>query len=264
MQSLWFAHVSDPHLPQGLDGLKNAFALIMKKEPLPSFVVITGDLTTDAHWDALKELLASSKIKVYLVRGNHDAQVDPEGHSFKSILGYERYYHFEASNYQFLVLDSSSADTHEGRIDCEQQRWLTTEMKKNPLGTPHYVFMHHPILDDPIMSRAQIPELYLNQADARELLRLGHVYNLKAVFTGHIHRNSVLTQGHLTQISLASVSKEYPNYTRTQYLQDMYGTDYVWYRYLSWLNTLGQPPCFSFINIDHEGVRVMWHYVSTE
>lgn len=137
-------------------------------------------------------------------------------------------------------------------------------MTQTPPGTPHYVFMHHPVLDDPIMSRTQIPKLYLNQADAHVLLRLGKVYNLKAVFTGHIHRNSVLTQGNLTQISIASVSKEYPNYARTQYLHDTYGPNYVWYKYLSWLNTIGQPSCFSFINIDQEDVRVMWHYVSTE
>lgn len=119
MQSLWFAHVNDPHLPYGLEALKIAFTLIMKKEPPPSFVVITGDLTTEDHWDALKELLETSKINVYLVRENHDAQVDPEGHSFLHVLGYERYYSFEVSGYHFLVLDSSCLDTHEGMIDVE-------------------------------------------------------------------------------------------------------------------------------------------------
>lgn len=261
MQSLWFAHMSDPHLPDGLEALKKAFTLIMKKEPPPSFIVITGDLTTEAHWAAFKDLVEASSIPVYVVRGNHDAQVDPEGHRLKHCLGYECYYHFEVSNYHFLVLDSSSANTHMGKIDHEQKHWLTARIRHSPPGTPHYLFIHHPVLDDPIMSRAQVPELYLNRDDASELLRLGNAHNLRAIFTGHIHRNSVVIQQDLTQISIASVSKEYPDYSRTQYYLETYGTEYVWYKYLSWLNTIGQSPCISYVNIDQEGVRVMWRYL---
>lgn len=263
MESLWFAHLSDPHLPDGLEALKKAFTLIAKKEPTPSFMVITGDLTTEAHWTALKKLVDASAIPVYLVRGNHDAHIDPEGHSFKRRLGYERYYHFEVSHYHFLVLDSSSVNTHEGKIDPEQKHWLAAELRRSQPGTPHYLFIHHPVLDDPVQSRALIPELYLNPKDANELLRLGNAHNLKAIFTGHIHRNSVITQDQLLQISAASVSKRYPDYDRTQYYRDTYGADYVWYRYLSWLNTIGQPPCINYINIDQNGVRVMWHYLQT-
>jgi 3',5'-cyclic AMP phosphodiesterase CpdA len=261
MKSLWFVHLSDPHLPDGLEALKKAFTLITEKEPVPSFIVITGDLTTQDHWTALKKLVDASSIPVYLVRGNHDAHVDPESYSFKRRLGYERYYHFEVSNYHFLVLDSSSANTHEGKIDPEQKHWLAVELQRSPRGTLHYLFMHHPVLDDPVQSRALIPELYLNHNDANELVRLGNDYNLKAIFTGHIHRNSIITQDRLTQISIASVSKRYPDYDRTRYYLDTYGTDYVWYKYLSWLNTIGQPPCFSYVNIDQNSVRVMWHYL---
>jgi 3',5'-cyclic AMP phosphodiesterase CpdA len=261
MESLWFAHLSDPHLPDGLEALKKAFTLILKKKPPPSFMVITGDLTTENRWTALKKLVDASFIPVYLVRGNHDAHVDPEGHSFKRRLGYERYYQFEVSNHHFLVLDSSSENTHEGMMDPKQKHWLAAELRRSQPGTPYYLFMHHPVLDDPVQSRTRIPELYLNDKDANELLQLIKGYNLRAIFTGHIHRNSIVTQDQLIQIAIASVSKRYPNYDRTQYYLDTYGADYVWYKYLSWLNAIGQPPCFSYVNIDQNSVRVMWYYL---
>jgi 3',5'-cyclic AMP phosphodiesterase CpdA len=233
----------------------------MKKQPTPAFMIITGDLNTEDHWVPLKKIVDTYSIPIYLVRGNHDAHVDPEGHSFKRHLGYERYYHFEVSNYHFLVLDSSNANIHEGTIDPEQKHWLNAELQRSPPGTPHYIFMHHPVLDDPAQSQAKIPELYLNHNDANELLQLGNSYNIKAIFTGHIHRNSVITEDQLTQISIASVSKRYPDYGRTQYYLDTYGANYVWYKYLSWLNTIGQPPCFSYVNINQNGVHVMWQYL---
>jgi len=164
----------------------------------PAFVVITGDLVQHQCRDN-KEVTAfkriarelSKGVPLHLVAGNHD--VSPSKTSldlYKKTFGRDRY-SFKYKACCFIVLNSQFMRTknpHDGE-EALQLEWLKEELRRaGEEGVSHIiVFMHHSIfLSDPEEKTTKFNFPIKNR---KLYLHLFEKYGVRAVFSGHYHRN---------------------------------------------------------------------------
>jgi len=166
---------------------KKAIESINKNYPEAEFIVITGDLAHKSNLNAykqIKKIISQSKIKVYLLIGNHDNRDDfysvfndvPKNGGFVN-------YSIEKNGFAFIFLDTKIPNTHAGDLCEKRYEWLENELKKHS-SKNCFVFMHHhpvkigiDVIDD------------INFRSNERFLNLLKKYGVKHIFFGHIHRN---------------------------------------------------------------------------
>lgn len=201
-ESYYFVQLADPQfgLMDGVHNLrreasllKDAVGRINQMVPRPRLVVVSGDMThsppSRQDDDAYSKQVAvyqmcmsqlDATIPVVHVPGNHDVGDTPNPEtiaSYRAHFGAD-YFVFACPGTSCLVLNSSlyldGRDASE--LQREQARWLESrlqELKQRPEAQKYaLVFAHHPLVGTSLW-----PELQ----DAR----------VRAVFSGHLHRNSV-------------------------------------------------------------------------
>jgi manganese-dependent ADP-ribose/CDP-alcohol diphosphatase len=176
------------------------------------FVVNLGDLI-DRDYDSYKpvlDILDSSGLKVYHLRGNHDYSVDDryKKHLPLPVPGKKGYYSFSQGNFRFIALDGNEVSTYatnnksaiqkvenyllflkdsgnanainwNGGISSSQLDWLkiqldeAAEVKENV-----FILCHFPLFPDNMHN-------LLNYKDVNSLL--GNYKNIVACFSGHNH-----------------------------------------------------------------------------
>jgi 3',5'-cyclic AMP phosphodiesterase CpdA len=249
-----FAVLGDSHVPPGANSLKKAISKINSTHPLPEFIVITGDLIDPGRpvlikraeaMNELKDIIGKSHIPVYLIRGNHDFAHDLDGSFFRESTGFERYYSFDLKGSHFVMLDSSRQPTPfpsicEGYFDKPQLDWLKSDLANTGSSTPICIFMHHLIYEDPRAPIDKRPDWYLNPAEANKLLSIIKKYNVKGVFAGHVHFNSVSIHNGLTQMSVGSIHSNF----------------------VPWQNPLGyhHPPGFALVFLNEDGITATFRF----
>ncbi len=164
-----FLHVTDPHAaPDTVSRL--ALVRTVVEERRPAFVLMTGDLITDAlgvgeaeargYFDLYLKAIADFPVPVWSVLGNHDVfgiERDRSGASpsnplfgkamFRHYLGPD-YYSFTAGRVHFVALDTVGiADTeYYGYVDEGQLGWLDRDLAAMPAGSTVVTFGHIPLL----------------------------------------------------------------------------------------------------------------------
>jgi Icc protein len=194
MTILSVAHLSDPHITTGplasapANGLRSALTRVLAIDPLPSRVVITGDLTEHGHPDeyaVLAELLGGFPLPLHLVPGNHDrpdALVSAFGGT-QLLGGAQRArYAIEDDDMTFVVLNSHT-DGPSGLLGGEQLRWLDETLSARR-ELPAFVCLHHPPL------AVGIPFLDgMRLDDAIEFATvIARHPRVVRVLAGHVHR----------------------------------------------------------------------------
>ncbi len=220
----YFVQISDPHIGGGVDGSPKGFDALFSRatpvprfqrvlreiarlSPLPEFIVITGDLSdTGARQELMqcRDRLPSSGPPIYLVRGNHDADLNTFMHVFGELpyIDADRAaeagfcYTFDALGAHFVVLDSETISPNGAEVE-----WLDEDLAAHA-GQPCVVFGHrHLVPVDPII------EAYLGLAQpyADDLLGvLGRHAGVGWFFAGHIHLNSLKALGELRLATITS------------------------------------------------------------
>jgi 3',5'-cyclic-AMP phosphodiesterase len=163
-------------------------------EPVPDFVVISGDLAdtpTSEEYQHLKQLLAPLKLPFASIPGNHDARdmmraefpnqpyAMASGPLNQSInLGW----------LDLLLLDSSIPGKPHGELDAQTLQWLDSALAASD-GRPVLLFMHHPPFETGIwhMDRQNLR----NAADLAAIVRSHR--RVQLVATGHVHRATLTT-----------------------------------------------------------------------
>jgi Icc protein len=143
---------------------------------------------------------------VYHVVGNHE-QVNLDLKHIAGKLNYPKlYYSFEAGNFHFVVLFSTSKDHTAIHVDEAQRKWLAEDLEAT--SKPTFVFIHHPI-DDQDLTGSFWFEKYPNfcfveeRVEIRETLaRSGKV---RAVFNGHVHRNNLQSHDGIHYVTVQSL-----------------------------------------------------------
>jgi 3',5'-cyclic-AMP phosphodiesterase len=119
-----------------------------------AFLMVMGDL---AHWgeqgayEALKDLLALSRVPVVLMMGNHDRrepfravfhEADDDGNGFVQAVR-----QFEHATIVTLDTLGESRDVHAGRLCRTRLSFLERALSDAPRDKPLLLFQHHPPLD---------------------------------------------------------------------------------------------------------------------
>ena len=174
------AQLSDPHmrLPPDDQGagaaLEAAVRAVLRLEPLPDAVIVTGDLAdgaSPAEYERVRELLAPLPVPVHLLPGNHD---DPAAVG----AGYE----VRVGDVRLIACDSTIPGRDEGEVDLE---WLESRLVEDR-STPTIVAMHHvPILT----GIGGLDAIGLTNRDALGAV-LERSPQVRRVIAGHVHRGA--------------------------------------------------------------------------
>ena len=181
----------------------------------PDFVVMCGDMTDDSgNPDQFAELMRitdklDDSIPLNWVSGNHDIGNDLTEESLA--LYRERYgednYFFDHRGSRFIVIDSNVV-FYEDSLPYEWKRlsaFLEGALKEGRSnGSAHIVvFTHHPLfLQDP-----DEEDTFLNipRRRRRVLIDLFKAYGVRAIFSGHSHRNHHASDGGLEMVTTGAV-----------------------------------------------------------
>lgn len=183
----------------------------------PAFLVVCGDLIqepgTEEQARAYLEVAGKldKSIRLCSVAGNHDVFSEPTP---KSLAWYEErfgkpWYSFTHGGCLFLVLESNLLNQPQRAPEMAERQtaWLekTLEGASEERFNHVIVFKHFPLCLD----RVDEPDGYFNVPGPRrkELLDLFHKHGVRAVFSGHYHRNAYAKDGELELVTTSSCGK---------------------------------------------------------
>ncbi len=193
-----FIVAADPQLFRGSkEDLDKAIASINELEP--AFVVMCGDLietpSNQEQIAAYKESISHLKptIRLYNMPGNHDLGRPV---AVQHISTYQEnfgplWYHFTCGNALFVILSSDILCDTDTPMSKQQMGWLIDVLEELQFkALDHlFVFMHHPLYID----KPDEPDGYSNMPGEirNTLLALFVKHRVRAVFSGHLHRNRI-------------------------------------------------------------------------
>ena len=205
-------HLTDLHLAQApcngtgcsLDRFEQAVRRINALQPLPAFVVITGDIAeaegASEIYSRFTETAQRLRVLFEVLPGNHDDPALLDAAIGRSPPAYRS---FTYCGTRFLLLDSNVRGALSGAIDPEQSSWIRSELERDP-GKPTLVFLHHHLL--PVGSDPQYP-----LAHGREFLKfLATFPGVRATASGHVHRSSLVHWGAIAVVTTAALTSSLP------------------------------------------------------
>ncbi|HET8824412.1 MAG TPA: metallophosphoesterase, partial [Terriglobales bacterium] len=108
-QTITVAHLSDLHLgleshPGTEERLQQAIALIRPRRV--DAIIVSGDIGDkyEQSWNKARQMLATLKVPVYYVPGNHDDSAST-AERYTNVFGKD-YYAFDVKGFHFVALDS--------------------------------------------------------------------------------------------------------------------------------------------------------------
>lgn len=192
------AQLSDPHVDVGPDDTGSAEALaaavdaVLRLDPAPDAVLVSGDLTNDSDarsYERVRELLAPLSMPVHVLPGNHDDREALRAWFTEDTLagahGDPFHYAVRCGALRLVVCDTTVPGRDDGRLDAGALAWLERELEAEP-DVPAIVAMHHtPLLTGiEAMDAIGLPEAD-RDALGSVLARFGQV---RRVVGGHVHR----------------------------------------------------------------------------
>ena len=194
------AQLSDMHLrPEGqllydrIDTaayLERAVAHVLKLDPPPDLVIMTGDLVEAGkpeEYARLRRLIAPLPMPVYVIPGNHDAR-EPLRAAFAD-KGY-----FPASGFlqytvedlpvRLIALDTLVEGKRYGALCEERLAWLEARLGEQT-DKPVMLFMHHPPFECGIDA---FDHARLQEGDDRLAELVRRHGNVERAVCGHVHR----------------------------------------------------------------------------
>ena len=188
------AQLSDPHVKVGPDdegsaqALAKAVAAVLNLAPLPSAVLVTGDLAdhaSAAEYERFHELVEPLPMPVHVLPGNHD-ELDWEGP--RSV---------DCDGTRVVLCDTHIPGRDDGRLDID---WLAGELGEGPA----IVAMHHPPF---AVGIGGLDAIGLPEHDRAALAALlERAPNVRRVIAGHVHRTAFTTLGGCQVMTCASTN----------------------------------------------------------
>jgi 3',5'-cyclic AMP phosphodiesterase CpdA len=194
------AQLSDPHLR--LEGqllydridtagyLERAVAHVLKLDPRPDVVLMTGDLVEAGkpeEYARLRRLIAPLAMPVYLIPGNHDAR-EPLRAAFadKGYFPATGFLQYAVDGWpvRLIALDTLVEGKPHGALCEERLGWLAARLAEQP-HKPTMLFMHHPPFDCGIET---FDKSRLREGDDRLAALVGLHANVERAVCGHVHR----------------------------------------------------------------------------
>jgi len=181
----------------------------------PAFVVITGDMVNEPgnEEQAREAQRIMQKIDqntgLYLAAGNHDIGDIPTKELlrwYRNRFGKDRY-SFDWGKHHFIVINSNII--HQGD-NVPQERDKQLDWLKRDLAQAYekaevsiIIFMHHPLF---LIDSDEEDQYFNIPRQVRKVyLSLFQQYEVKAVFSGHTHQNSLAVDGQMEMVITGSV-----------------------------------------------------------
>jgi Icc protein len=193
------AQISDLHIkPPGTlaygrvdtaRALERCVAALNAFEPVPDFVVISGDLAdtpTAEEYDYLGRLLAPLKLPFAGIPGNHDSRALMRAafpNAAYAFPGGALNQKIEVGELDLLLLDSSVPGEPHGVLEASTLQWLDATLASSA-DRPALLFLHHPPF---IAGIWHMDRQNLRNADELAVI-VRRRKRVKIVATGHIHR----------------------------------------------------------------------------
>ncbi len=194
------AQLSDMHLrPEGqllydrIDTaayLERAVAHVLKLDPRPDVVIMTGDLVEAGkpeEYARLRRLIAPLPMPVYVIPGNHDAR-EPLRAAFadKGFFppGGFLQYTVEDLPIRLIALDTLVEGKGYGALCAERLAWLDARLGEQTTK-PTMLFMHHPPFECGIDA---FDHARLQEGDGRLAELVRRHGNVERAVCGHVHR----------------------------------------------------------------------------
>jgi 3',5'-cyclic AMP phosphodiesterase CpdA len=206
VEYLRFTHISDTHVLRDygntklpflgsaanpVENIQRILTGIARKEERPDFIIFTGDLVHEGGGEdyALLRQIVDETLKgipAFFALGNHDRKrAFYQGFLEEPERSGPYYYSRDHQGLRVIVLDSGVEDNEAGSIDEAQLAWLREELgRKSEWGS--ILVLHHPPrggLKTGILSHS-----LTNSEALGDVLKGG---NVRAIFSGHTHQNSV-------------------------------------------------------------------------
>lgn len=197
-QSFKFALFTDLHIqisnPLPGEDLRKAVDDVNQSTDI-DFVLINGDITETGDLASLqkaKEIISGLKVPWYITSGNHDTKWTPSGGTaFGKVFGDDKFT-FEHKGYRFIGFNTGPLiKMGDGHIYPQDFDWVEKELQKTNDNSPVFIVTHYPLL------QGDVDNWYL----MTDLLRK---YDVKAVLSGHYHRNALLNYDQIPGIVLRS------------------------------------------------------------
>lgn len=195
-----FIHLTDLHVSHpdagdpndrgtSRDALRRVVALINEMQPLPDFVVASGDLTNmgdPLSYGLLKDLLEPLKPPLILAMGNHDQRAE-----FREVFGGEGgsapfFQDAVQGGLHVITLDTKVPEKVAGAL-CEAQFGFLGEALLRHADLPKLIVMHHP----PRVDDAGLPWGTIDLASTRRLAEVLQGHRIAGILSGHIHINRI-------------------------------------------------------------------------
>jgi 3',5'-cyclic AMP phosphodiesterase CpdA len=189
--NFYFVQITDTHLGCK-DNLERTEKIIEKINALPfkvEFVVHTGDIFNDNiedanAVDAAKGLFSKLKVPIHFIAGNHDISAEKAKSTYVKNFG--RLDYVEENNNIFCIfacveplLDDSNSN------DADFFKWFESALQKAE-NKPVFVFSHEPAGLDYYDNSFHHPWPIETE---KRWVELVNSYHVKAVITGHFHRD---------------------------------------------------------------------------
>jgi 3',5'-cyclic AMP phosphodiesterase CpdA len=207
------------------------------------FILLPGDLTQHGEPDNhnwLQQRLAKLPFPTYVIPGNHDVPVleaNSQSIAFKDFPKYYRKFGYENDELYYtrlilpgvrlVALNSNTFDEQGnlvGRLVPQQLQWLD-KVLANAKDELVLVMIHHNVVEHlPNQARHPMANRYMLE-NASELLEVLQRYQVKLVFTGHLHVQDIAEKDGVYDITTGSlVSYPHP-YRIFEYRQDELGNN---------------------------------------
>ncbi len=204
------AHITDSHIeiPEideagRLNDFERVIDHIKQQEIRPDLLVHTGDISHCDHareYAFAKSAMDKAGLPVAVIPGNKDSR-ELLAQAFSTPLPFAQK-SLEMGGWTLLFLDTLHTGSNLGDYCDERINWLEGQLSqaRNPVA----IFMHHPSF---IMSNNPYPFQFIDQAPADRFNNLVCGFdNVKGIFCGHAHRNTIGAVGHIAGMTLTAMS----------------------------------------------------------
>jgi 3',5'-cyclic AMP phosphodiesterase CpdA len=196
------AQISDLHIKEGgklaygivdtAGMLSECVASIMRQNPLPDFILITGDMGDygrKSEYDLLKELLKPLTMPMYVVVGNHDERQGMResfrGGGFEYLEQCDEFvqYAVDLGGLRLITLDTAIPMEGRGKLCAKRLAWLDERLGEDHTPTP--VAMHHPPF---LTGISHMDAIGLEGSIELEEIISRHSH-VERLLCGHLHRS---------------------------------------------------------------------------
>ncbi len=171
--------------------LRECVASILRLDPLPNVVLVTGDMVDYGRkneYDLLKELLAPLTMPMYVVVGNHDERRGLResfaGPGFEYLEQSDEFvqYAVNLGGLRLITLDTAVPMEGRGKLCSRRMAWLDERLSEE--RTPTVLAMHHPPF---LTGIAHMDSIGLEGSAELEKIISRHNH-VERILCGHLHR----------------------------------------------------------------------------